>query len=176
MVISILDHEANIASWVDLAERQKLVVRWWKPSPPKDEDVRLNPKLTPENLLDVLSAKTRFVAFTHTSNIMGTIHDVKAITETVRKHSPDALVCVDAVAYAPHRKIDVKGLGVDFYAFSWYKVGVICVLQGSVFLWGLMPKHLGVWPAYLDAIRKPKGTSPDAVLGPLLQQTRYTRG
>lgn len=59
---------------------------------------------------------------THTSNILGTIHDVKAISATVHRLAPGALVCADAVAYAPHRKIDVKDLGVDFYAFSWYKV------------------------------------------------------
>lgn len=59
---------------------------------------------------------------THASNILGTIHDLKAISETVHKIVPGALVCADAVAYAPHRPIDVKELGVDLYAFSWYKV------------------------------------------------------
>lgn len=123
LVISSVDHESNVASWVDLAERQKLVIRWWKPESTVDSGAKANPKLTPENLLGLLSTKTRLVTLTHASNILGTIHDVKAITDTVHTHSPDALVCVDGVAYAPHRKIDVKELGVDFYAFSWYKVG-----------------------------------------------------
>jgi hypothetical protein len=61
------------------------------------------------------------VTCTHASNILGTIHDIKGIAEEVHK-VPGALLCVDAVAYAPHRAIDVKDLGVDFYAFSWYKV------------------------------------------------------
>lgn len=59
---------------------------------------------------------------THASNILGTIHDIKAISAAAHAASPSALVCVDAVAYAPHRRVDVRALGVDVYAFSWYKV------------------------------------------------------
>lgn len=58
---------------------------------------------------------------THTSNVLGTIHDVKAIAEEVHK-IPGAKLCVDGVALAPHREVDVRELGIDFYAFSWYKV------------------------------------------------------
>jgi len=116
VVISAVDHEANIASWLDLAKRQALTVKWWKPP------VSSNPKLTPDNLRPLLSPKTRLVSLTHTSNILGTIHDVKAIASLVHSVNPTALVCVDAVAYAPHRQVDVKALGVDAYCFSWYKV------------------------------------------------------
>ena len=66
----------------------------------------------------LLSSKTKLVAVTHTSNILGTINDIKAIAQEVHK-IPGALLCVDAVAYAPHRAIDVKHLEVDFYSFSW---------------------------------------------------------
>lgn len=125
LIISMVDHEANIAAWVDLAERQRLVIRWWKPESPADAGSRANPKLTPENLQGLLSAKTALVALTHASNILGTIHDVKAIADMVHTCNPKALVCVDGVAYAPHREIDVKELGVDFYAFSWYKVSSV---------------------------------------------------
>lgn len=116
IVISALDHEANIAPWVDLAERQNLTLQWWKSS------TKEQPKLLAEDLEALLSDKTRLVTCTHASNILGTIHDIKKITSTAHAKNPNALVCVDAVAYAPHRKIDVKDLGVDFYAFSWYKV------------------------------------------------------
>lgn len=68
-----------------------------------------------------MSEKTKLVTCTHTSNILGTIHDIKAIAEEVHKVE-GAMLCVDGVAYAPHREIDVKELGVDFYSFSWYKV------------------------------------------------------
>ena len=60
---------------------------------------------------------------THASNVLGTIHDVKKIAEMVHT-VPGAKLCVDGVALAPHREVDVKALGVDFYAFSWYKVRI----------------------------------------------------
>ncbi|KAF9870011.1 aminotransferase class-v [Colletotrichum karsti] len=116
IIVSAVDHEANIASWVDLASRQDLVLKWWKP------DSATNPKLTVENLKPLLSQKTRLVTLTHASNILGTIHDVAAVASAVHENTPKGLVCVDGVAYAPHRPIDVKALGIDFYAFSWYKV------------------------------------------------------
>lgn len=68
-----------------------------------------------------MTEKTKLVTCTHTSNILGTISDVKAIAKTVHE-VPGALFCVDAVAYAPHRAVDVRDWGVDFYSFSWYKV------------------------------------------------------
>ena len=61
------------------------------------------------------------VAVTHTSNILGTINDIKAIAQEVHR-IPGALLCIDAVAYAPHRAIDVKDLEVDFYSFSWFVI------------------------------------------------------
>lgn len=117
ILISALDHEANIAPWVDLARRQDLRLFWWKPR----ED-RQSPELTAEALRSEISHLTRLrlVAFTHASNVLGTIHDVKAITKVA--HEYGALTCVDGVAYAPHRPIDVQDLDVDFYSFSWYKV------------------------------------------------------
>lgn len=63
------------------------------------------------------------MACTHTSNILGTIYDIRAIADEIHK-VPGAMLCVDGVAFAPHREVDVKALGVDFYAFSWYKVGL----------------------------------------------------
>lgn len=115
IIVSKIDHEANIASWVDMAERHNLVLKWWLPK------TKENPKLEASDLSELLTEKTVMVTCTHASNILGTIHDIPAIAEAVHK-IPGALLCVDAVAYAPHRQIDVKALGVDFYAFSWYKV------------------------------------------------------
>lgn len=116
IIVSKLDHEANIAPWTGLAKRQKLTLKDWIPDSP------VNPKLTVENLKPLLSDKTRLVTLTHASNVLGTIHDIKAIAEAVHAANSRALVCVDAVAYAPHRSVDVKELGVDFYSFSWYKI------------------------------------------------------
>ena len=116
IILSGIDHEANTSAWVRMAASKSLTIKWWTPSSSK------NPKLTPENLRPLLSPKTVFVSCTHTSNILGTIHDIRAIADTVHASNPDALLCVDGVAYAPHREVDVKALDVDVYAFSWYKV------------------------------------------------------
>ena len=98
-----------------MAAFRGLTVKWW------DAKDKTNPQLDPAVLKTLLSEKTRLVACTHTSNILGTISDIKHIAQTVHT-VPGALLCVDAVAYAPHREVDVKELEVDFYAFSWYKV------------------------------------------------------
>ncbi|CAM1506850.1 Fc.00g064910.m01.CDS01 [Cosmosporella sp. VM-42] len=97
IVLSSIDHESNINPWH---------------SP--------NPKLLPEDLETLLSSRTRLVACTHASNVLGTITDIKGINKAA--HAVGALVCVDGAAYAPHRQINVKDLHVDFYAFSWHKV------------------------------------------------------
>ncbi|KAI1779485.1 PLP-dependent transferase [Hypoxylon cercidicola] len=128
IVVSAIDHEANIAPWKDLASRLKLVVKWWEPS----YATPTNPKLEPEDLKPLLSPRTRLVTCTHASNVLGTVHNVKAIAAAVHA-VPDALLCVDGVAYAPHRPVDVKDLGVDFYVLSWYKIfgPHVAMLYGS---------------------------------------------
>jgi selenocysteine lyase/cysteine desulfurase len=113
IILSRMEHETNVKPWLHMADRLNLTIKWWVSEKPEL-------KLTPENLKPLLSEKTKFVACTHISNILGTIHDIKAIAETV--HEVGALFCVDGVSYAPHRQVDVKAFGVDFYAFSWYKV------------------------------------------------------
>lgn len=113
IILSKMDHETNVKPWLHMADRLGLTVKWWES--PKPEL-----RLTPENLKPLLSDKVKFVACTHVSNLLGTIHDIKAIADTV--HAAGALFCVDGVSFAPHRQVDVKAFGVDFYAFSWYKV------------------------------------------------------
>lgn len=73
-----------------------------------------------DRLTELLTERTRLVCFTQCSNITGSINDVGTIARTV--HDAGALVCVDAVAYAPHRALDVRSLDVDFYVFSAYKL------------------------------------------------------
>lgn len=115
IIISAIDHGANISSWLRIAKTYNLTVKWWTPLSPKALT------LNAENLRPLLSDKTRVVACTHTSNILGTIYDIRSIADEVHK-VPGAMLCVDGVAFAPHREVDVQALGVDFYAFSWYKV------------------------------------------------------
>lgn len=117
IILSKMEHETNVKPWLFMAERLGLTVKWWMSS--KEDGL----KLTAENLKPLLSDKVKFVACTHVSNILGTVHDVKSIADAV--HEAGALFCVDGVSYAPHRAVDVKAFGVDFYSFSWYKVSIL---------------------------------------------------
>ncbi|MFQ5936863.1 MAG: cysteine desulfurase-like protein [Acidiferrobacterales bacterium] len=112
VIVTNLDHEANGGAWRRLAERGVIVKEWLMD--PETAELEI------ERLADLLTNRTRLVCFTQCSNITGSINDVAAITQLV--HEAGALVCVDAVAYAPHRAVDVKALDVDFYVFSAYKV------------------------------------------------------
>ncbi|RYC80260.1 hypothetical protein BFJ63_vAg16856 [Fusarium oxysporum f. sp. narcissi] len=126
LILSEVDHESNIDPWLHYAAIAGATIKWWSPSDHK------NPRLDPATLQTLLTNKTRLVACTHSSNILGTIHDIKAIADVVHE-IPGALLAVDGVAYAPHRAVDVKKIGADFYAFSWYKVygPHISLLYGS---------------------------------------------
>ncbi|NER82528.1 MAG: aminotransferase class V-fold PLP-dependent enzyme, partial [Leptolyngbya sp. SIO1D8] len=106
------DHEANISPWMELA-RQGIVLKTWCVNP-DTFDLELS------DLEPLLTPQTRLVAVTHTSNVLGSISPIRQIADRVHAHG--ALICVDGVAYAPHRQVDVQALDVDFYAFSLYKV------------------------------------------------------
>lgn len=112
IIVTNCDHEANIGPWVDL-EKQGMKIKVW----------RINPDTLSfhlEDLEQLMSERTRLVAITHASNVLGTINPIKEIAAFV--HVRGAMICVDGVAYAPHRLIDVQDLDVDFYALSFYKV------------------------------------------------------
>jgi cysteine desulfurase family protein (TIGR01976 family) len=120
IVVSRADHEANICPWVDLAERMDLTIEWWDPSPGPDSRLEARDLETILRGCQHRKLDISLVTCTHASNILGTITDVGAVCAVA--HRFGALVCVDGVAYTPHRAVDVKALGVDFYVFSWYKV------------------------------------------------------
>jgi cysteine desulfurase family protein (TIGR01976 family) len=117
IVVTDLDHEANVGAFRRLGEgpeaRPGVAVREWR----FDEETHT---LTEEGLRAVLSERTRLVAFTHCSNVVGALHDVERLAAVA--HEVGARVVVDGVAFAPHRRVDVADLGVDAYAFSAYKV------------------------------------------------------
>jgi cysteine desulfurase family protein (TIGR01976 family) len=111
VVVTDFDHESNIGPWRAL-EKAGVVVREW----------RINPETLRPDLADLdtlLGPRTRLVAVTHASNILGTIMPVAEIARRV--HAAGAELVVDAVAYAPHRALDVAGWDVDYYIFSFYK-------------------------------------------------------
>ncbi len=111
IIVTDTDHEANISPWMDLRD-QGFKVKVWKVNKERLE-------LDIADLKGLLSDRTRLVAVTHTSNVLGTINPIKEIAREV--HNAGALICVDGVAFAPHRRIDVQNLDADFYTFSWYK-------------------------------------------------------
>jgi cysteine desulfurase family protein (TIGR01976 family) len=111
VVVTTGDHEANIAPWIAL-ERFGASVRHWRVDPRTGE-------LDPEDLGPLLGPRTRLVAMTHTSNVLGSINPIRDVADRV--HACGAWLCVDGVGFAPHRAVDVRALGVDFYAFSFYK-------------------------------------------------------
>lgn len=112
VIVTDLDHESNIGPWRNL-EATGLVVREWQ----CDADTH---ELRLESLGRLLNERTRMVAFSQCSNLVGELQDVKAIV--ARVHEAGALVCVDGVASAPHRRVDVADLGADLYVASLYKV------------------------------------------------------
>ncbi len=122
IIVTNLDHEANIGAWRRLQEFG-VVIKEWKIDPDTGD------LGGPAKLETLLSDRTRLVCCTWCSNITGAINDIHEIVELV--HSAGAMVCVDAVAYAPHRALDFKKLNVDFMLFSLYKLygphlGVLC--------------------------------------------------
>lgn len=111
IIVSEQDHEANNGAWRRLME-QGLVIKEWRIDPETGA-------LQYEMLDQLLTEKTRLVAFTHCSNVAAIVHDVPKVVKKI--HAAGALVFIDGVAYAPHFPIDVKKWDVDFYAFSIYK-------------------------------------------------------
>jgi len=119
IVVTEVDHEANISPWRRLAERGVGIREW-----PLNLDTQ---RLEPADLVPLLNERTRLVCFTHASNLLGEVTPVAQITALAHEHG--ARVVVDGVAYAPHRPLAVRDWGVDFYAFSLYKVyGPHCAL------------------------------------------------
>jgi len=114
IIVTNQDHEANSGAWRRKALEKGVTIRQWEVEP----DTGL---LDIEALFPLLRDNTRWVFFTHCSNIVGTVNPVREIVKTIRSGS-NARVFVDAVAYAPHHIADMKALGVDAYAFSLYKV------------------------------------------------------
>lgn len=112
VVVTNLDHEANVGPWRRLEESGIVLREWCVRKGTYDLHV--------DDLAPLLNERTRLVAFTHCSNVVGSIVDVADIAARVR--AAGALTCVDGVAYAPHRRVDVGALGVDFYLASLYKV------------------------------------------------------
>ena len=111
VIVTNQDHEANVGAWRRLADHGMVIKEWQINSDTAELKI--------DELKELLSEKTKIVAVTHCSNIVGSINDLKSIAKLV--HQYDAYIVGDGVSYAPHGFPDVKDLDVDFYAFSLYK-------------------------------------------------------
>ncbi|WP_210358127.1 cysteine desulfurase-like protein [Sphingomonas beigongshangi] len=113
LVVTRLDHDANVAPWLAVAADRGMDIRWLDFDPDSG-------RLRLEALPDLLDARTRLVAIGAASNALGTLNDIAAATAIVRRHSA-ALVYVDAVQSVPHVATDVTAIGCDLLACSPYK-------------------------------------------------------
>ena len=109
IVLSVLEHHANIVPWHFLRERQGVVLKWVEPE--------ADGSLPPEKVLAAVGPKTRLIAVTHMSNVTGTIVDVGAIAR-----GTDVPVLVDGSQAAVHLPVDLVALGVDFYCITGHKL------------------------------------------------------
>ena len=136
VVVSRLDHDANVRPWVQAASRAGAVVRW------AEVDVATG-ELPVAQYAELIGARTRLVAVTAASNVIGTRPDVTAIAAIA--HAAGALCYVDGVHATPHVPVDIARLGADFYATSAYKWSgphVAAVIAAPQLLQELWPDKL----------------------------------
>lgn len=135
ILVSEMEHHANLVPWQELARRSGAKLRWFKVS----DDGRLDLS----DIDSLINKKTRIIALTHQSNVLGTINQFSEISKRAR--SVGALLLVDACQSAPHFEIKVKELGCDFLTFSGHKAlgpTGIGVLWGRKELLDAMPPFL----------------------------------
>ncbi|KIC25170.1 MULTISPECIES: cysteine desulfurase [unclassified Leisingera] len=112
IVLSVMEHHANIVPWHFLRERQGVVLKW--------VDTAADGSLDPQKVVDAIGPKTKLVAVTQCSNVLGTVVDVKAITQGA--HAKGVPVLVDGSQGAVHMPVDVQDIGCDFYAITGHKL------------------------------------------------------
>ena len=112
IILSVMEHHANIVPWHFLRERQGVVIKW--------VDVDTNGDLDPQAVIDTMGPRTKLVAITHMSNVLGTVVDVKTITEAA--HERGVAVLVDGSQAAVHMPVNVDDIGCDFYAITGHKL------------------------------------------------------
>jgi cysteine desulfurase/selenocysteine lyase len=112
IVLSVMEHHANIVPWHFLRERQGVALKW--------VEVDENGDLDPQAVLDAIGPRTRLVAVTHMSNVLGTVVDVAAIVKGA--HDRGVPVLIDGSQSAVHMPLSLDALGADFYAITGHKL------------------------------------------------------
>jgi len=112
IILSVMEHHANIVPWHFLRERQGVVIKW--------VDVDASGNLDPQKVLEAITPKTKLIAVTQCSNVLGTVVDVKAICDGARAKGVPVLV--DGSQGAVHMPVNVEEIGCDFYAITGHKL------------------------------------------------------
>ncbi|MGS0684038.1 cysteine desulfurase [Nakamurella sp. GG22] len=135
IVVTEMEHHANLVPWQELCRRTGATLRWF----PVTDDFRLD--LT--DIDELINPRTKVVAFTHQSNVLGTINPVQVLVAAAQRVG--ALTVLDACQSVPHQQVDLPALGVDFAAFSGHKMlgpSGVGVLYGRYELLAAMPPFL----------------------------------
>ena len=112
IILSVMEHHANIVPWHFLRERQGVNLKW--------VDVDSTGALDPQKVIDAIGPKTKLIAITHLSNVLGTVVDVKTIIEAA--HEKGVPVLVDGSQAAVHMPLNLDEMGADFYAITGHKL------------------------------------------------------
>ena len=112
IILSVMEHHANIIPWHFLRERYGAVLKW--------VDIDDDGSLDPQAVIDAIGPKTKLIAVTHMSNVLGTVVDIKTICAAAQEQGVP--VCVDGSQAAVHMQVDVVDLGCDFYAITGHKL------------------------------------------------------
>ncbi|SEM16410.1 cysteine desulfurase [Roseovarius azorensis] len=112
IILSVMEHHANIVPWHFLRERQGVVLKW--------VDVDARGHLDPQKVIDAITPRTKLIAVTHLSNVLGTKVDVKAICDGA--HEKGVPVLIDGSQAAVHMAVDLDEMGCDFYAITGHKL------------------------------------------------------
>ena len=118
IILSVMEHHANIVPWHFLRERYGVVLKW--------VDIDAQGNLDPQAVIDAISERSKLIAITHMSNVLGSVVDVKTICHHARSRGVPVLV--DGSQAAVHYAVDVQDIGCDFYAITGHK---LCGPSGS---------------------------------------------
>lgn len=112
IILSIMEHHANIVPWHFLRERQGVVLKWVETEP--------DGSLDPQKVIDAIGPRTKMIALTHMSNVLGTVVDVKTVCAAARKAG--VVTVIDGSQSAVHMPVNVADLGCDFFAITGHKL------------------------------------------------------
>lgn len=112
IILSVMEHHANIVPWHFLRERHGIVLKW--------VDIGDDGSLDPQAVIDAITPRTKMIAITHMSNVLGTVVDVKTIVKAA--HDRGVVVCVDGSQATVHMPVNVSDIGADFYAITGHKL------------------------------------------------------